>query len=139
MDYGPALPPCLRADHHYTSDQHSGLSKEPSKKASDRPKKHSHKRHDIEPRSTSDQYSDESDEPRTSSSKSKKHADKSKHKVRSRYVSSSSEEHQSSVPRHRSSKPSGAQSSVALSDQDQPKHDTDPPYYREVALSDIPS
>ena len=31
VDYGPALPPCLGADHHYTSDQHSGLSEEPSK------------------------------------------------------------------------------------------------------------
>ena len=69
-----------------------------------------------------------------SSAKPKKHADKSKHKVRSRYVSSSSEEDQSFATRHRSSKPSGA-----LSDQDQPEHDPDPPYYREVALSDIPS
>ena len=60
----------------------------------------------------------------------KKHADKSRHKVRSRYVSSSSEEDQSSATRHRSSK--------ALSDQDQPQHNPDPPYYREVALSDIP-
>ena len=33
-----------------------------------------------------------------------------------------------------SSKPSGA-----ISDQDQPQHDPDPPYYREVALSDVPS
>ena len=49
-------------------------------------------------------------------------------------MSSSSEEDQSSATRHRSSKPSGA-----LSDQDQPEHDADPPYYREVALSDIPS
>ena len=49
-------------------------------------------------------------------------------------MSSSSEEDQSSAPRHRSSKPSGA-----LSDQDQPPHDPDPPYYREIALSDIPS
>ena len=57
-----------------------------------------------------------------------------KHKVGSRYVSSSSEEDQSSVVRHRSSKPSGA-----LSDQDQHQHDPDLPYYREVALSDIPS
>ena len=137
MDYGPALPPRLGADHHNTSDQHSGLSEEPSKKASDRPKKHSHshKRHDIEPRSASDQYTDKSDEP----SKPKKHADKSKHKMRSRYMSSSSEEDQSSAPRHRSSKPSGAQPSGALSYQDQPQHDPDPPYYREVALSDVPS
>ena len=49
-------------------------------------------------------------------------------------MSSSSEEDQSSATRHRSSKPSGAPS-----DQDQPQHDPDPPYYREVALSDVPS
>ena len=49
-------------------------------------------------------------------------------------MSSSSEEDQSSAPRHRSSKPSGA-----LSEQEQPQHDPDPPYYREVALSDVPS
>ena len=54
-------------------------------------------------------------------------------------MSSSSEEDQSSVARHRSSKPSGAQPSGAISDQDQPQHDPDPPYYREVALSDVPS
>ena len=141
VDSGPALPPCLGADHHNTSDQHSGISKEPSKKTSDRPKKHSHsrKRHDFEPRSASDRYTDESDEPRISSSKPKKHADKSKHKVRSRYMSSSSVEDQSSAPRHRSSKPSGAQPSGALCGQDQPQHNPDPPYYREVALSDVPS
>ena len=68
-----------------------------------------------------------------------KNTDKSKHKSRSRYVSSSSEEDQSSVARHRSSKPSGAQLSRAASDQDLPQHDPDPPYYREVALPDIPS
>ena len=134
VDYGPTLPPRLSADHHNASDQLSSPSEEPSKKASDRPKKNSnsHKRHDVEPRSALDQYNDESNEPRISSSKSKKHADKSKHKVRSRYVSSSSEEDQSSVARHRSLKPSGAMS-------DQPQHDPDPPYYREVALSDVPS
>ena len=71
-DYGPALPPCLGADHHHASDQHSGLSEDTSKKASDRPKKHSHKRHDVEPRSASDQYTDESDEPWISSSKPQK-------------------------------------------------------------------
>ena len=71
--------------------------------------------------------------------KPKKHADNSKHKVRSKYVSSSSEEDQSSVARHRSSKPSGAQPSGTLSDQDQPQHDPDPPYYREVALYDVRS
>ena len=106
-----------------TSDQPSCPTEEPSKKGSVRPKKHSHShtKHDVDPRSASDLYNDESDEPRIPSSKSKKHADKSKHQVRSRYVSSSSEEDQSSVARHRSSKPSGA-----LSDQDQPQHDPDP-------------
>ena len=47
---------------------------------------------------------------------------------------SSSEEDQPSVARHVSSKPS-----VAVSDQDQPQHDPAPAYYREVALSDVPS
>ena len=41
---------------------------------------------------------------------------------------------QSSVARHRSSKPFGAQPSGAASDQDLPQHDPDPPCYREVAL-----
>ena len=77
-----------------------------------------HKKHDLEPRSASDQYSGQSDEPRIASSRPKKHADGSKHKVRSRYVSSSSEEDQSSAPRHRTSKPSRSHS-----DQDQPQHD----------------
>ena len=54
-------------------------------------------------------------------------------------MSSSSEEYKSSVARHRSSKPSGVQPSGAISDQDQPQHDPDPPYYSEVALSDVPS
>ena len=90
MDYGPALPPHLGADHHMASDQLSSPSEEPSKKASDRPKKHSPRKHDVDPRPALDQYNGESDEPQMSSSKSKKHADKSKHKVRSRYVSSSS-------------------------------------------------
>ena len=54
-------------------------------------------------------------------------------------MSSSSEEDQSPVARHRSSKLSRAQPSGAASDQDLPQHDPDPPYYREVALSDMPS
>ena len=86
-----------------------------------------------------DQLTDESDEPWIASSGSKKHADKKKHKVRSRHLSSFSEEDQSSVVRHRSSKPSGAQPSGAASDQDLCQHDPDPPYCREVALSDVPS
>ena len=133
MDYGPALSTLLGSDFHNASDQNSNASKESSKKVSDRPK-NTYSRHEVEPRSASDQYNDKSDEPQMSSAKPKKHADKSRHKVRSRYVSSSSEEDQSSTTRHRSSKPSGA-----LSDQDQPQHDPDPPYYWEVVLSDVPS
>ena len=41
VDYGPALPPHLGPDLHNASDQNSNASEEPSKKASDRPKKHS--------------------------------------------------------------------------------------------------
>ena len=85
------------------------------------------------------QPNEESNEPRIPSTKPKKHSDKSKHKSRSRYVSSSSGEDQSPVARHRSSKPSRAQPSGAVSDQDLPQHDPDPPYYRQVALSDMPS
>ena len=67
----PALPPHLGADHHIASDQLSSPSEEPSKKASDRPKEHSHshRKHDFDLRSASDQYNDESDEPRVSPSK----------------------------------------------------------------------
>ena len=141
MDYGPAIPPRLGPDPHNTSDQNVSASEEPSKKVSNKPKKHCHSRsrHEVESMSASDQSSEESDESRIPSTKPKKHSDKSKHKSRSRYVSSSSEEDQSSVARHRSSKPCGAQPSGAASDQDLPQHDPDPPYYREVALSDIPS
>ena len=141
VDYGPALPPGLGSDHQNVSDQNSNASEEPSKKVLDRSKRHSHshRKHDVDPRSASDQYSDESDQPRMSSTRPQKHADKSKYKSRSRYVSSSSEEDQSSIAKHRFSKPSGAQPFGANSDQDQPQHDPDPPYYREVALSDVPS
>ena len=66
---------------------------------------------------------------------SAQHSDKSKHKSRARFSPSSSEEDQSPERRHRSPKPSGK----SYTDQDHPHHDPDPPYYREVALSDIPS
>ena len=141
VDYGPALPPHLVLHPHDTSDQYVAPSELPPKKVSDKPKKHSYSRsrHEVESRSASDQSNEESDEPRIPSTKPKKHSDKNKHKSRSIYVSSSSGEDQSPVARHRSSKPSGAQPSGAVSDQDLPQHDPDPPYYREVALSDIPS
>ena len=129
VDYGPALPPHLGPDPHNTSDQNVSASEEPSKKVSDKPKKHCHScnRHEVESRSASDQSNEESDESQIPSTKPKKYSDKSKHKSKSRYVSSSSEEDQSSVARHRSSKPAGAQPSGAASDQDLPQHDPDPP------------
>ena len=111
VDYGPALPPRLGTDHPHdnASDEPSSLSDEPSKVPSVRPKNilTLTKRHDTEPRPASDQYSCQSEEPRVASSRPKKHADKSKYKVRSRYLSSLSEEDQSSACKHRSSKPLG--------------------------------
>ena len=141
VDYGPAPPPRLGVDSSRRVDDASGLHldtvEEPSRLPLTRVKKHSHsqRQHDIDPSSASDQYSDQTDDPRPASSRPKKHADKSKHKSRSRYLPTFSEEAQSSVPRHRSPKPSRK----THSDHDQPQHDPDPPYYREVALSDIPS
>ena len=91
--------------------------------------------HESDPRHVSDEHSGQSEEPsRVVSARPKKYADKRKHKVRSRYPSSSSGEDQSPVHKHRSSKPSRA-----LSDQDQPQHDPDPLFYREVAMADLPS
>ena len=141
VDYGPALPPRLVLNQPDTSDQYVDPSELPLKEVSYSHKKHSHSRsrQQVDLGSASDQLNEESDEPRIPSTRPKKHSDKSKHKSRSRYVSSSSGEDQSPVARHRSSKPSRAQPSGAVSDQDLPQHDPDPPYYREVALSDMPS
>ena len=135
VDVGPALPPRLVLNPD-TSDQYVAPSEVHPKEVS-YSQKQSH-RHTVDPGSASDQLHEDSDESRIPSARPKKHSDKSKHKSRSRYVSSSSEEDQSPVARHGSSKPSRAQPSGAASDQDLP-HDPDPPYYREVALSDIPS
>ena len=82
--------------------------------------------------SASDHYSDYSVDPQPAP-RPKKHSDKSKHKSRARFLPSSSEEDQSPERRHRSPKLSGN----SYTDQDHPQHDPDPPYYREVALSDI--
>ena len=128
VDVGPALSPRLVLNQT-TSDQYVAPSEAIPKDSSYSHKKQSH-RQTVAPSSA--------DEPRIHPTRPKKHSDKSKHKSRSRYVSSSEEDH-SPVARHRSSKPSRAQPSGAASDQDLPQHDPDPPYYREVALSDIPS
>ena len=136
VDVGPALPPRLVLNQT-TSDQYVAPSEAIPKDSSYSHRKQSH-RQTVAPSSASDQLDEDSDEPRIHPTRPKKHSDKSKHKSRSRYVSSSEEDH-SPVARHRSSKPSRAQPSGAASDQDLPQHDPDPPYYREVALSDIPS
>ena len=137
VDYGPALPPRLDSYSSRVDDasgQHLSPVEEPSRLLSAKPKRssHSHKQYDVVPSSA---YSDQSEDPRPVPSRAKKHTDKTKHKSRSRYLPSSSEEDQSSELRHRSPKPSRK----TYPDQDHPQHDPDPPYYREVALSDIPS
>ena len=137
VDYGPTLPPRLVSTQP-SSDQYVAPSEGHPEEVSYSHKKQSHKQ-PVDPSSASDQLNEDSDEPRIPSSRSKKHSDKSKHKSRSRYVSFSSEEDHSPVARHRSSKPSRAQPSGVASDQDLPQHDPDPPYYRAVALSDMPS
>ena len=140
VDYGPDLPPRLDS-YDSRVDDASGhpLSsvKEPLRVASTIPKKSSHscKHYDVVPSSALDHYSDPSDDLQPVSIRPKKHSDKSKHKSRSRFLPSSSGEDQFPEHRHRSPKPSGK----SLPDQEHPQHDPDPPYYREVALSDIPS
>ena len=141
IEYGPALPPRLGTDpsSHVDDalDQHFSTGEEPSRLPSTRVKKPSlsHKQHDVVPSSASDHYSDQTEDPQPISSRPKRHADKAKHKSRSRYLPSSSVEDQSSESRHGFPK----SSKKTYSDQDHPQHDPDPPYYREVALSDIPS
>ena len=140
VDYGPTLPPRLDSHSSRVNDalgQHLSPVEEPSRLPSAKPKRssHSHKQYDVVLSSASDHYSDQSEDPQPVPSRAKKHTDKTKHKSRSRYLPSSSEEDQSSELRHRSPKPSRK----TYPDQDHPQHDPDPPYYREVALSDIPS
>ena len=139
VEYGPDLPP--RLDPYSRLEDDSGQlhssAKDPSKVASTKPKQasHSSRYHVVDPSSASDHYSDYSIDPQPAPSRTKKHSDKSKHKSRARFLPSSSEEDQSPEHRHRSPKPS----KKSYSDQDHPQHDPDPPYYREVTLSDIPS
>ena len=139
VEYGPDLPPHLRREAGLEDDsaQVRSSGEEPSKVASTKPRQptHSSRYHVVDPSSASDHYSDYSVDPQPAPSRPKKHSDKSKHKSRARFLPSSSEEDQPPEHRHRSPKPSGK----SYSDQDHPQHDPDPPYYREVALSDIPS
>ena len=83
----------------------------------------------------SDHHS-ESEQPKRVCSKAKKHSDKRKHMVRTKYYSqsSSSEEDESSVTIKKSTKPQQKAPP-------EPEHQdsTDPVFYREVDLSDVPS
>ena len=138
VEYGPDLPPRLDSYSSRSEDdsgQVRSSAEDPSKVASTKPKQSSHysRYQVVDASSASDHYSDYSIDPQPS--RPKKHSDKSKHKSRTRFLPSSSEEDQSSEHRHRSRKPSRK----SFSDQDHPQHDPDPPYYREVALSDISS
>ena len=77
------------------------------------------------------------EQPKRVCSKAKKYSDKKKHKVQTKYYSqpsSSSEEDQSSVPIKKSTKPQQAPF--------EPEHQqdsTDPVFYREVIMCDLPS
>ena len=85
----------------------------------------------------SDHHSDISEQPeQVCLSRAKKQSDKRKHKVRAKYISqsSSSEEDPSSAHKKRSYQPPRAPSEL-----DQPQHDPDPLFYREVAMTDLPS
>ena len=67
--------------------------------------------------------------------KSKKHSDKRKHKSRAKYYSqSSSEEDESSVPTKKPTKPQHK-----VHQEPQHQDSTDPVFYREVDMSDLPS
>ena len=139
VEYGPDLPPRLDSYSTRREDdlgQVRSSAEDPSKVALTKPKQSSHssRYQVVDPSSASDHYSDYSIDPQPAPSRPKKHSDKSKHKS-TRFLPSSSEEDQSSEHRHRSPKPSRK----SFSDQDHPQHDPDPPYYREVALFDIPS
>ena len=69
-------------------------------------------------------------------SKAKKHSDKKKHKIQGKYYSqsSSSEEDQTSVPIKKSTK-----HQQAPDEPERQRDSTDPVFYREVDMSDLPS
>ena len=95
---------------------------------------HAFRNSDVE--SDHSDHHSESEQPKRVCSKAKKHSDKRKHKVRAKYYSqlSSSEEHESSAPITKSTKPQRKAPS-------EPEHQdsTDPVFYREVDMSDFPS
>ena len=91
----------------------------------------------LNPTTNSDPHSeDHLEQPKRVCSKAKKHSDKKKHKVQAKYCcqSSSSEEDQSSVPMKMSTKPQ----QKAPSESEYLQDCTDPVFYREVDMSDLP-
>ena len=97
---------------------------------------HASKHSDLQSYHSDPQSEYHSEQPKSVCSKAKKYSDKKKHKVWAKYYSqsSSSEEDQSPVPIKRSTKPQQAPS--------EPEHQqdsTDPVFYREVDMSDLPS
>ena len=111
--YGPPLPP--KSSQNVQSE-------------------HASKQSDI--KSDHSEYHSESEHPKKACPKAKKHSDKRKHKVQAKYYSrlSSSEEDESSAPTKKPTKP---QHKVPQ----EPEHQgsTDPIFYREVDMSDLPS
>ena len=115
-EYGPPLPPKftqnVQSDH---ASKHSDLESD----------------HHSEPHSEG-----HSEQPKRVCSKAKKHLNKKKHKVRAKYYSqsSSSKEDQPSVPIKKSTK-----RQQKAPEPEHLQHSTDPVFYREVDVSDLPS
>ena len=110
VDYGPALPPCLASGESQPSKIVASAVKVSAQKVSIKHKKRTHPRKKLisDEGSASDLGHEDLKESRFSLPQPK-NTDKSRHKGRSRYYPSSSEEDQSSAPKHRSSRPSGTQ------------------------------
>ena len=111
--YGPPLPP------KYSQNVQSELASKELDIESDHSERHS-----------------ESEHPKKVCPKAKKHSDKRKHKVWAKYCSqsSSSEGDESSAPTKKPTKPQHKAPQ-------EPEHQdsTDPVFYREVDMSDLPS
>ena len=140
MDYGPALPQRLGSDLHYSLDQNSNASKEPSKKASDRAKKTLTLTKGMRLNQGLPQINTMMNPMNLAC-----HLLNPKNMLTRLDIRSGPD--MCHLPQRTTSPlqpDTGLQSPLGpsplgLSDQDQPQHDPDPPYYREVALSDVPS
>ena len=111
--YGPPLPP--KSSQNVQSE-------------------HASKQSNIE--SDHSEHHSESEHPKKVCPKAKKHSDKRKHRVRAKYYSqsSSSEEEKSSAPTKKPTKPQHKAPQEA-----EHQDSTDPVFYSEVDMSDLPS